>query len=186
MFLIVFQKRTNCPFFQEEAGFIFFFFFLYMVINLTAVQLNSWARWRFYPTAAFRRKKTDNAEHRPGARCEPCAPYRLSPLYGIDQGHPQRHSEAMAGRGKRRASRELSGSCRQSRLTDIGEINTKSPAIFLSWMAFSRHKLFIATVARYGRPSRSRGTSSSTIKRMPCARGAGFGDSTGCTSVATS
>ena len=35
--------------------------------------------------------------------------HRVSPppLYGIDQGHPQRHSQAMAGRRKRRASRDL-------------------------------------------------------------------------------
>ena len=50
--------------------------------------------------------------------------------------------------------------------------STKSLAIFLSWMALSRHKLSAAALARYGRPSRSQGTSSSTIKRMPIARAA--------------
>ena len=75
--------------------------------------------------------------------------------------------------------RELSLSNRQSRLIEIGEINTTSPAIFLSWTAWSRHKLSIATLARYSRPSRSQGTSSSTIKRMPFARAAGFDDSIG-------
>ena len=115
-----------------------------------------------------------------------CAAYRHSPLYGIDQGHPQPHSQAMAGRRKRRESRELRLSSRQSRLTDVGEINTKSPAIFLSWTALSRDKLSIATLARHGRPSRSQGTSSSTIKRIPSARTSGFDDSIRCTSVATS
>ena len=63
--------------------------------------------------------------------------------------------------------RDLSLSSRQSRLTDIGEINTKPPAVFFAWKALSRHKLFIAALTRYGRPSRSRGTSSSTTERMP-------------------
>ena len=92
----------------------------------------------------------------------------------------------MVGRKRRRAPRELSSSSRQSPPTDIAEINTKSPAIFLSWRALSRHKWFIGTLARYGRPSRSRGTSSGTIKRMPFARAAGFDDSIGWTTVATS
>ena len=41
-------------------------------------------------------------------------------------------------------------------------------------------------LARYGRPSWSQGTSSSTIKRIPFARAAGFDYSIGCTSVGTS
>ena len=94
--------------------------------------------------------------------------------------------QAMTGCRKCRASRELPLSSRPSRLTDIGEINTKSPAIFLSWTALSRDKLSIATLARHSRPSRSQGTSSSTIKRMPSARASGFDDSIRCTSVATS
>ena len=68
----------------------------------------------------------------------------------------------------------------------LGEINTKSPAIFLSWTALSRDKLSIATLAKHGRPSRNQGTSSSTMKRMPSARASGFDDSTRCASVATS
>ena len=60
---------------------------------------------------------------------------------------------------------------------DMGEINTKWPAIFLLWTALSRDKLSIATLARYGRLSRSQGTSSSTIKPMSFARAAGFDDS---------
>ena len=40
-------------------------------------------------------------------------------LYGIDQGHPQRHSQAMVGRRKRCASVELSLSSGPSRLTDV-------------------------------------------------------------------
>ena len=90
-------------------------------------------------TFANRRETNDKAAHRAGARCEPCAPHRHSPLYGIDQGHPQPHSQAMAGRRKRRARRELSSSSRQSRLTDIVESNTKSRAISLSWRALSYH-----------------------------------------------
>ena len=94
--------------------------------------------------------------------------------------------QAMTGCRKCRASRELPLSSRPSRLTDIGEINTKSPAIFLSWTALSRDKLSMATLARHGRPSRSQGTSSSTIKRIPFARTSGFDDSIRCTSVTTS
>ena len=33
-----------------------------------------------------------------------------------------------------------------------GEVNTRSPAIFLLWTALSRDKLSIATLARHGRP----------------------------------
>ena len=133
-------------------------------------------------------KHNGKAEHGKGARCEPCAPYRRSPLYGIgiDQDHPQRYSQAMAGCTKRRASRQLSLSSRQSRLADIDEINTKSPAICLSWRALSRHMLFTATLAGYYRPSRSRDTPSSTMKRMPFARAAGVDDSVGWTAVANS
>ena len=64
-----------------------------------------------------------------------------------------------------------------------GEINTKSPAIFL-WTALSRDKLCMP---------RSRGTfapvvvrappAARTIKRMPSARASGFDDSIRCTSV---
>ena len=67
-----------------------------------------------------------------------------------------------------------------------GQINTNSPAILLSWTALSRDKLSKATLARHGRPSRSQGTSSSTIKRIPSARASGFDDPIRCTSVATS
>ena len=130
------------------------------------------------------RKTTDKTEHRAGARCEPCAPYRHSALYRIDGGHPQGHSQAMAGRRKPRSSRELSLSSRQSVLTDIAEINMNSPAIFLSWRALSHHELFIALLARYSRPSinRSHGISSGTIKQIPLARAAGLDDSIGWTS----
>ena len=83
-------------------------------------------------------------------------------------------------------------SSQQSRLTDMADINTKLPAIFL-WRALSRHKLFTWYTLSYGREvrsplysSRSPGTSSSTIKRMPFPRAAGFDDSIGWTSVATS
>ena len=63
---------------------------------------------------ANRRKKNGKAEHRSCARCEPCPPYRHSPLYGIGQGHLQSHSPAMVGRRKRCASRELYLSSRQT------------------------------------------------------------------------
>ena len=36
-----------------------------------------------------------------------CAANRQSPLYGIDQGHPQPDSQAMASRRKHHESREL-------------------------------------------------------------------------------
>ena len=67
------------------------------------------------------------------------------------------------------AHHESSLRSRQSRLIDIGEINTKSPTNSLSWRALWRHELFIATVGW------TVGTSTSTIKRMSCARAAGFG-----------
>ena len=67
------------------------------------------------------------------------------------------------------AHHESSLRSRQSRLIDIGEINTKSPTNSLSWRALWRHELFIATVGW------TVGTSTSTIKRMSCARVAGFG-----------
>ena len=125
---------------------------------------------------ANRKKNNDKASNRGGARCELCPTYRYYPLYGIDQGHLQSHSQAMAGRSKHRASRELSWSSRQtrslfvhrqSRHTDKGEINTKPPAVFYAWKVLSRRKLFIAALTSYRCPSRSRGTSSSTIERMP-------------------
>ena len=59
----------------------------------------------------------------------------------------------------------------------------KHETVLLSWTALSRDKLSIATLARHGRPSRSLGTSSSTIKRIPSARASGFDDSIRCTSV---
>ena len=74
----------------------------------------------------------------------------------------------MAGRRKRRESRELPFSSRQSRLTNVGEINSQSPAIFLSRTALSRDKLTIATLARHGRPSRSQGTFSSNFCNTCC------------------
>ena len=114
-----------------------------------------------------------------------CAAYRHSPLYGIDQGHPQLHFQSMAVRRKRRKSREITLSSRQSRLTDVGEINRKSSAIFLSWTALSRDKLSIAALARHGRLYRSQGTSNSIIKRIPSTRTTGFDDSIRCTGVAT-
>ena len=110
-----------------------------------------------------------------------CAAYCHSALYGIDQGHPQRHCQAMAGRRKRRASRELPSSSRQSRLTDMTR-STRNGQLFSC-----RGRLCRATnCAKHGRPSRSQGTSSSTIKRMPSARASGFDDSIRYTSVATS
>ena len=80
-----------------------------------------------------------------------CAAYRHSPLYGTDQGHPQPHSQAMAGCRKRRESRELPLSSRQSRLTDVGETNTKSPAIFFVVDGFVARKV----VYSYAREARS-------------------------------
>ena len=89
-------------------------------------------------------------------------------------------------RRKRRAQRELYSSSRQSRLTDIAEINTKSPAIFMSWRALSRQKLSSRGTARHGCLSRSRGTFSGTIQRTAYKRVADFDDSIRWTSVATS
>ena len=126
------------------------------------------------------KKKTKTQNIRAGARCEPCAPYCRSPLNGIERGHPQRHSQAMASCRKRGVHDE--NSLRLVDCADLptkkGEINPNSPAIFLSWTTLSRPKLVIrvATLARYGRPSGSPGTSSSTIKRMPFAHAAGFDD----------
>ena len=97
-----------------------------------------------------------------------------------------RHSQTMAGRRKRCESRELPLSCRKSRLTDVGEINKISPATSMSRTALSRDKLYVATLARHGHPSRSQGTSSSTIDRIHSARTSGFDDSIRCTSIATS
>ena len=102
------------------------------------------------------------AELRLGALCEPCAPCHYPALYRIDQGHTQGHSQAVACRRKRRAQRELYLSSRHSRLTDLAEIDTKSPAIFMSWRALSRQKLSSRGTARHGRLSRSRGTFSGT------------------------
>ena len=93
------------------------------------------------------------AEHRVGAPCEPCAPCHHLSLHRIDQGHNQGNSQAMAGRRKRRAQRELYSPSRQSRFTDIAEINTKSPAIFMSCRASSRQKLSSRGTARHGRLS---------------------------------
>ena len=80
-------------------------------------------------------------------------------------------------------TRALSSS-RQSQITNIRKIYTKSPAFLLSWSALSRHKWLGFMLARYGRPSRSRGISSRTINRMRYARAAGFDDSIAWTSVA--
>ena len=91
---------------------------------------------------------------------------------------------SMVGRRKRSATRELFSSSRQSQITDIRKIYTKSPAFLLSWSALSLHKWLAFILARYGRPSRSRGISSRTIKWMRYARAAGFDDSIGWTSVA--
>ena len=114
--------------------------------------------WRIISSIA--EKSRIVAEHRAGARCEPC---RHSALYRIHQGHLQGHSQAVAGRSKRRAPRELYSSSRQSRLTDMAEISTKSPATVLSWKAFSRQKLIQVTLARFCcRLCRSRGTSGGT------------------------
>ena len=105
----------------------------------------------------------DKAEHKAVTPCEPRAPYGHSRRNGIDQGDPQGDSPAsMVGRRKRSATRELFSSSRQSQLTDIGKIYTKSPAFFLSWSALSRHKWLAFMLARF--PSRSRGISSRTIK----------------------
>ena len=90
------------------------------------------------------------AEHRAGARWGSCASCRHSALCRIYQGHPQGHYQAVAGRRKRRAQRELHSSSRQRLLTDIAEIKTESPAIIRSWRALLRHKLIQATLARYG------------------------------------
>ena len=79
---------------------------------------------------------------------------RASPLPTV-QNRPGSSPESFPDNSwsqKRRASRELSLSSRQSRLTDIREINTKSLAIFLSWTALSREKLSIDALARHGRP----------------------------------
>ena len=57
--------------------------------------------------------------------------------YRIDQSHPQGHAQAVAGRRKRRAQRELYASSRQSRFTDMADIHTKSPSTFISWRALS-------------------------------------------------
>ena len=126
------------------------------------------------------------AEHRVASPCEPCAPCRRPALHRTDQGNSQGHSQAVAGRRKRRAQRELYSSSRQSRLTDTAEINTKSPTIFTSLGALSLQKLSLRGTARHGRLSRSRGTYSGTIQRTACARAAGFDDSVRWTSVATS
>ena len=99
-------------------------------------------------------------EHRAATCCELCAPCRHSVLCRIDQGHPQ--GQAMAGRRKHRAPRERCSSIRQSRLTDIAEIYTKSPAIFVSWRAFSLQKFIFMSWRALSRQKlfklRSRGT----------------------------
>ena len=92
----------------------------------------------------------------------------------------------MAGRRKRRAPRELYLSSRQSRLTDVGEINTKSTAVLFAWKVLWRHKLFIATLTRYGRPSKNRGTPKQDDHADALRARCWFVDSIGWTTVATS
>ena len=83
------------------------------------------------------RPKTDKAEHKAVTPCEPRAPYGHSRRKEIDQVDLQGHSQAsMVGRRKRTATRELFSSSRQSHLTDIGKIYTKSPAFFLGVVGF--------------------------------------------------
>ena len=125
-------------------------------------------------------------EHRAGAPCEPCAPSPHSAQYTIEQGHPQGHSQAVAGRRKRLAQRKLYSSSQHSRLTDPAETNTKSTAIFMSRRALSRQKSSSRGTARHTRFSGSQGTVSGTIHRTACSRAAGFDDSIRWTSVATS
>ena len=108
------------------------------------------------------------AEHRVGTPCEPCAPCHHSGLYRIALGHLLGNRQAVAGRRKRRAQREVYLSSRQSRLIVIAEINTESLAIFMSWRALTRQNL------RNGRLSRGRGTFSGTIQWTACLRAAGF------------
>ena len=72
---------------------------------------------------------------------------------------------------------------------DTGVANTIT-LILLSWTGLLRQKLctryiIARTLARYGRLSRGRGTSSDTIKRMTFARAAGFDGSIGWSSVAS-
>ena len=86
---------------------------------------------------AERRPKTDKAEHKAATPCEPRAPYGHSRRNGIDQGDLEGPSQAsIVGRRKRSATRELFSSSRQSQLTDIGKIYTKSPAFLLDVVGF--------------------------------------------------
>ena len=86
---------------------------------------------------AERRPKTDKAEHKAATPCEPRAPYGHSRRNGIDQGDLEGPSQAsIVGRRKRSATRELLSSSRQSQLTDIGKIYTKSPAFLLDVVGF--------------------------------------------------
>ena len=126
------------------------------------------------------------AEHRVGAPCELCASCHHSALHKIDQGHTQGYCQAIAGRSRRRAQRELYCSSRQGRLADIAEINRTSPAIFMLWGAMSRQTMSSRSTARHGRLSRSRATFNGTIQRTAYARAAGFDDSMRRTSIATS
>ena len=70
------------------------------------------------------------AQRGAGALCEPCTPRCRVALCRILQGHAQGRSQAVTGRKKRRTSRELYSSRRQSRLTGIAEINTQIARYF--------------------------------------------------------
>lgn len=82
---------------------------------------------------------------------------RVSPLPTLRNrpGSSQRHSQAMAGRTKLRASRELSLPSRHSRLTDVCESITKSHALFLSPTALSRHTRGTAATLEVGAPPKA-------------------------------
>ena len=140
-----FIKRTFfMAFLREITGFqLSLFFFAFRGVFFSPGKLPK----KYFPYVLVAEMFRFVAQHQAGARCEPC---RHSALYRIDQGHPQGHSQAVAGRRKRHARRGLYSSNRQSRLTDIAKIKTKSPASFMSWRAFSRQRLIEATPARYG------------------------------------
>ena len=117
------------------------------------------------PNFPYRGKVRHRRRTSGGRPCEPCAPCHHPTLHKIDQGHIQGPSQAVSGRRKRRAQRELYSSSRHSRLTDIAKINTKSPPIFMSWRACLRQKLSSRGTVRHGHLSRSQGTFSGSTQR---------------------
>ena len=130
-----------------------------------------------------------NAEHWASARCEPCAPYHHCALPAV-RGRPRSFRGVIRGpwpveEGAMHHESSLRPIDRSDSHTQAGSTRNRQ-LCSCRVIAVPGHKKFLATLTRYGRPSKNRGTPKQDDHADALRARCWFVDSIGWTTVATS